>query len=497
MNKILIFFRHDHFEIWSIDANNRLIPLLFLDSNIVPLYFLISGTDISIGNFAKEQYNKGIGESLGCFWSEIAFSEQKIIRGSKSIQRKELLEIALLEIVFPELIRNYFENITLESFINSKSIIIIFEPFCNIESSKIIFESIKKKFFYSSNLFLVDYWNLLFEFYSDRKLINDPNQNLVVLGSYNSDLYLYLIENKEQKDINILVGKGVDPRLNAVSDFCIDKIKLRGSLLDHKEIRSYITNDVFKILNSLNKGFVEHVFDHPRLGVGRFILSLHKSVLESRIENPTDLLFIESEVMSFRDRNNCNNYIVLLTSAINLPVFYNRFEGIGTVKEPENFNNDILQYLLFNNTRFTFDKNSIIDESIISENIFKRDIPNEEVETVNKSTSIPQAPMIPGVPPVPILPGSNRTTILKSSPVVPLVPKPIKVPTTVSAPKMPNIPSKSFPTNSKENSKLQEKSSKPNATINSEVKPLSVPLPPVSKVKLPPPPPPPVPKKNK
>ena len=344
---------------------------------------------------------------------------------------------------------------------------------------------------------MVDYWNLLFEFYSDRNLINDPNQNLVVLGSYNSDLYLFLIENQEQKDINILVGKGVDPRLNAVSDFCIDKIKLRGSLLDHKEIRSYITNDVFKILNSLSKGFVEHVFDHPRLGVGRFILSLHKSVLESRIENPTDLLFIESEVMSFRDRNNCNNNIVLLTSAINLPVFYNRFEGIGTVKEPENFNNDILQYLLFNNTRFTFDKNSIIDESIISENIFKRDIPNKEVETVNKSKSIPQAPMIPGVPPVPILPGSNRASALKSSPAAPLVPKPIQVQRTVSAPKMPNIPSKSILTNSKENTKSQEISIKPNATIKNEVKPLSVPLPPVSKVKLPPPPPPPIPKKNK
>jgi hypothetical protein len=497
MNKILIFFRHDHFEIWSIDANNRLIPLSYLDSNIVPLYFLISGTDISIGNFAKEQYNKGIGESLGCFWSEVAFSEQKIIRGSKSIQRKELLEIALLEIVFPELIRNYFENTTLESFINNKSIIIFFEPFCNIESSKIIFESLKKKFFNSSNLFLVDYWKILFEFYCDRKLINEPNQNLVVLGSYNSDLYLFFIENQEQKDINILVGKGVDPRLNAVSDFCIDKIKLRGSLVDHKEIRSYITNDVSIILNSLSKGYVEHVFDHPRLGVGRFTLSLHKSVLESRIENPTDLLFIESEVMSFRDRNKCNNNIVLLTSAINLPVFYHRFEGIGTVKEPENFNDNILQYLLLNITRLAVGKNSKVDESIISENIIIRDISSEEVEDVNKLTSIPKAPMIPGIPPKPILPGNNRTTILKSSPVASPVPKPIKVPPPVSAPKMPNIPSKSILTNSKENTKSQEISIKPNATIKNEVKPLSVPLPPVSKVKLPPPPPPPVPKKNK
>ena len=114
MNKILIFFRHSHFELWSIDTNNRLVKLDYLDSNVIPLYFLISGSDISVGSFAKEQFEKGIGESLGHFWSQLALSEEKIIRGSKSLAKKELLPTALFEQVFSELARNYFDHNTVK-----------------------------------------------------------------------------------------------------------------------------------------------------------------------------------------------------------------------------------------------------------------------------------------------------------------------------------------------------------------------------------------------
>jgi hypothetical protein len=345
MSKILIFFRHDHFEIWSIDANNRLIPLDFLDSNIVPLYFLISGTDISIGKFAKEQYEKGIGESLGQFWDQIATSNEKIIRGASILPKRELLATAFIEVLLPDLSRNYFHNKSVESILQSQQVIVCFEPFCSEEKEKEIFELFKGKLFDSPNIVHLDFWNALFTFYNSKALLN-ADEKYVAVASYNSDLYCFLIEDRIQKDRYILEGKGIDPRLNAISDFCIEKIKARGSLVDSKEIRAYIKKDVSIILESLSNGLVEHVFNNPRLGVAKFTFSIHQSVLSSRLDNPSEFLFLETEILSFRKRNNCENTkLVFLTSSINQPIFFKRFESVGTIGEPKNFNDDFKIFL--------------------------------------------------------------------------------------------------------------------------------------------------------
>uniref|UniRef100_UPI00404ADE08 hypothetical protein n=1 Tax=Flavobacterium sp. TaxID=239 RepID=UPI00404ADE08 len=358
MNKILIFFRHSHFELWSIDTNNRLVKLDYLDSNVIPLYFLISGSDISVGSFAKEQFEKGIGESLGHFWSQLALSEEKIIRGSKSLAKKELLPTALFEQVFSELARNYFDHNTVEDIVSKTTILLCFEPFWDQKKSLKITELIRNKFFNSINIVCIDYWSLLFGFYKSIKITNPNNEKICVLGSYNSDLYCFLIEDGKQIDYVILEGKGIDPRLNAVSDFCIENIKSRGSLVDQNVIRSFIKKDVNNILSSLNKGLVEHVFDNPRIGVARFTLRVHKSVLDSRLENPSDLLLLESEVKSFRGRNNISSKIVLLTDSLNLSVFYNKFESIGFVGEPEDFNSELLKYLIIKHKELT---NTLVD----------------------------------------------------------------------------------------------------------------------------------------
>jgi hypothetical protein len=345
MSKILIFFRHDHFEIWSIDANNRLIPLDFLDSNIVPLYFLISGTDISLGKFANEQYEKGIGESLGQFWDQIATSNEKIIRGTSILPKRELLATAFIEVLLPDLSRNYFHNKSVESILQSQKVIVCFEPFCSEEKEEEIFELLKGKLFNSPNIVHLDFWNALFSFYNSKALLNADEKH-VAIASYNSDLYCFLIEERIQKDRYILEGKGIDPRLNAISDFCIEKIKARGSLVDAREIRAYIKKDVSIILESLSKGLVEHVFNNPRLGVAKFTFSIHQSVLSSRLDNPSEFLFLETEIFSFRKRNDCENTkLVFLTSSINQPIFFKRFESVGTIGEPKNFNEDFKIFL--------------------------------------------------------------------------------------------------------------------------------------------------------
>ncbi len=457
MENILLFFRYDQVELWSIDSSKRLIPLNYLDSNVIPLYFLISGSDLTIGGFAKEQFQKGVGECLGNFWSEVAFSEEKIIRNTSSVSKKNLLSTTIFESILPELSRNYFEGITIEEIIRNKKIIVCIEPFLDENKVSVFFELIQNHLFEIKNLIQINYWELLLNYYIGNRLI-DTNNKFNVLASYNGDLYCFLIENFKLKDFKVLDGKGIDPRLNAVSDYCVEKIKSRGSLVDIKLIRNYIRRDVEEILNSLSKGLVEHLFDNHRIGVGKFTLSFNKTVLESRLQNPSDLLFIYQEVVSFRERNNCNtSKIILLTESLNLPVFFDKFESIGVISEPKNFKNDLLQYLILEHNKLSNSVTGPVEKTPIPSPIIKcakceKEFPNETLLQDHAKTcgdiKIPPKPQGPPKPPGPPQPGPPK---LPGPPKPSGPPRPASpsgsspVPPKPSGPPRPSSPSGSAP----------------------------------------------------
>ena len=349
MNSILFFFRYDHFEIWSIDSNKRLVKINYQESNVVPLYFLISGSDISIGSFPKGQYLNGIGGTYGIFWKEVAFSNETIIRGVSTIEKNQLFGTTLIEQILPEICRNYFSNISLEDLLKSKILIFASEPFCDQEKFKKFVRNIIEIIPVTSNIKVLDFWKSLDLMYPNGNN-GVQSKSIFAIGSYNSDLYIFNVNRQLAKiqDSHILLGKGVDPRLKAISDFCIEKILQRGSLVSQDELRTLIEPDTQIILNLLSKGLIEHPFKNPRIGV-RFTLTIHKSMLESRIENPTDLLFIKDEVKSFYTRNNLEgSKIFILTPSLNIVQFYNQFEDIGYVKEDETLIENQLKTFILN-----------------------------------------------------------------------------------------------------------------------------------------------------
>ena len=72
MDSLLLFFREEILELWSIDPSGRLIAVNYNSSNKIPLYFLLSGDQIQMDSFAKESFKKSILNSYGDFWQNNA-----------------------------------------------------------------------------------------------------------------------------------------------------------------------------------------------------------------------------------------------------------------------------------------------------------------------------------------------------------------------------------------------------------------------------------------
>jgi hypothetical protein len=67
MNPLLIYFREECIELWSLDTNGRLLPVMYNSSNQLPLYFLLSGEEILMNKYAKDAYLNNEANSFGDF----------------------------------------------------------------------------------------------------------------------------------------------------------------------------------------------------------------------------------------------------------------------------------------------------------------------------------------------------------------------------------------------------------------------------------------------
>jgi hypothetical protein len=513
---LLIYFKENEVEFWSIDQNRRLIPVNCGSNNKAPLYFLVNGDQIAMDQNAKLQFEAESDNCFGNYWANLLNPKLKYNRFNTTHQFSSLLAYSLKEEILPAIIRFNYSDFTQESFLNTYQIVIVYDSFIDEQHRNVINkELIEIIGFHPSSLVSFDYWELYRSYYEKNGKLNSK-ESFISINSALGDLNINLVAQNPTLTINkkTLHGRGNDPRIDTILDYVAELAIKRGSLISMDEIKKRLINEGQVILDLLKEGWVNYKIKNRNIGIYPLNLDFHRSAIDNRLNNRASLNYIQSELDSFRNNNQANGLKILLNGEIiNQDVFTNFFKTTYSNVEVEstdfskNFKTFIFNYfdIQFNTNISTTtpiaggsDSNLTPTETCFSDQ--KKTVNSSEVSINTNEPKViikPQAPTIPGVPPVPILPGSNRASVLKSSPAAPLVPKPIQVQRTVSAPKMPTIPSKSILTNSKENTKSQEISIKPNATIKNEVKPLSVPLPPVSKVKLPPPPPPPVPKKNK
>jgi len=108
MDSLLLFFREEVLEMWSIDPNGRLLQVNYNSSNKIPLFFLLSGDQILMDSFAKESYNKKIENSFGDFWQNSASNMIEYQRFGAKYKFDTLLPDKLKESILPSVVKSHF-----------------------------------------------------------------------------------------------------------------------------------------------------------------------------------------------------------------------------------------------------------------------------------------------------------------------------------------------------------------------------------------------------
>ena len=223
MTSLLLYFKQDSVEFWSLDQSSRLIDLnVDSHSNILPLYLYAFDAEVEFGSFAKKKNEEGDSNAFGDYWRSVATKNDSINYYGNSVEKKKLLSLFL---------RKIFEK--LSDKLNFERIVLVFEPFISIDIKKeqmlYIAQSIK-----DIEIISIPFYYLFAEFNN----ISNPGvfKELIDFRSNYGDLYLNHVQNGSLKNSEVLAGLGIDPRLKSILNYLVKEIKDEGSYLSDEEI---------------------------------------------------------------------------------------------------------------------------------------------------------------------------------------------------------------------------------------------------------------------
>ena len=464
---LLIYFKEYTVEFWSIDQSRRLVPINFGVDNRAPLYFLVSGDQISMDQNAKIQFDLKTDNTYGNYWTNILNPQLKYNRFNSTHPFSSLLSFAIKENILPDIIRYNYSGFSQESFLNNFKTIIIYDSFIDEQHrNRVNKELIEVVGFNPSSLVSFDYWELYRAYYEKNGSINSK-ESFLSINSALGDLNINLVAQIPTLTINkkILIGRGNDPRLDTILEYVAEIAVKKGSLLPVNEIKKKIASDGPAILNLLNEGWVSYKIKNYDIGVYPLILDFHKDAVANRLNNRASLNFIQGEFDNFRNANQATGYKIFLNGEIiNQDIFIDFFKTTysSILTEEKNF---FKNFLLF-----TFD---YLENQL-------------NISHLREKEPRSSAPVFKIPPPINVKPTAPPSTQQKPTApppttLIPPVVKPLMPPKVTAPPPMPPKVSAPPP--------LPQK-----VTAPTPVPPkVSVPLPsPINKNIPPPPPPPPI-----
>ena len=465
MNPLLIYFSEEYIELWSLDTNGRLLPVMYNSSNQLPLYFLLSGEQILMNNYAKDAFLNNEANAFGDFWGNLDNNSISYDRFASKNSFSTLLPYVLKEAVLPSIAKSHFHT-NLSDLLEETNTAVLFDTFVEEKHKEIILNLFFEIIGFDPNTFLsFDYFDSFREIQIKYKAIT-LNDSFILANISCGNFYFHLIGKNSPLHLakKVLEGKGQDPVLDCVLDFLVEIAQAKGSMLKQMNIKKELKNDAIAILNKIPDGLVIHTVRSNNLDVNPLKISFHKNDIEGRINNRQSLNFIQNEFDSFRKQNNAEQLPVFLGGEIiNRSVFRDFFNNTYSKVnfEEVDFNSKIIISCL---------NRLLTKENATSDN---RQIPTTPIQTPPNGipTPVVKTPPILNTPPVvksPPLPAkqvngnADNKQILKPEIISPHIIKPeFKLP-----------------------------------PVNKDVKKVEVPpLPPRAKVPPPPPPPPPIKKK--
>lgn len=457
MDSLLLFFREDVLEMWSIDPNGRLLPVNYNSSNKMPLNFLLSGDQILMDSFAKKSYNENVVNSFGDFWQNNASNILEYERFGSKYKFDTLLPYTLKESILPSVVKSHFHCGNLSDFLTQFNTLIAFDSFIDQDQQEKINNNLLEIVGYKPNsLILIDFWENYKELLIKKNTITRNDSFVLVNGSI-GNIYFHLIGKNTPSHLSkkVLIGKGHDPRIDTILDFLSEIARTKGSIVPQSDIKKEILSDAEIILNKLSDGYVMHTIKNDKIGINPLKIGFHRSEIDGRLNNKQSLNFIQNEFDSFRRNNNAENLGIMLSgNVINQPVFKDFFSSTYSKvhSESEAFEMEFILRCLEQNRIYSSEApaNLVVATHPV--------VKTPPVVNIPPIVNTPPKATLPPVVKVPPVPNKNKISTTENKPEVkvpPIIKPEVKVPPVIK-----------------------------------EVKKVDIPPPPPSKGKIPPPPPP-------
>jgi hypothetical protein len=484
---VLVKISKHKISLWYQSGRSTYEPLVIKNSNEIPLYFYVNGTDFVFGDdLAIDRFNSNDPNSFGNYFDIIKDpSNHFIISGNKK-PVKQLLYHGIEKYLNFFITQVLYKNDSLESYRQNFPLRFWFEQDIE-EREKSLIENLFTEAGYD-NIDQINYNPFLFEVLVLNNVINS-NSSVLMLNGINNTLYLELYKNSKDLSNSFfkLDGYGADPSVKILAEMMLEDILAQ---------ESYLTIDKEKEVNSLLTYSADRLENITPIIKGDAILTdgkKHYFEVKQRVLNDRLLYYSNDSIMyaAINDLLSVNNIInenlvILLGSKeINTAYLINKL----LVKYPnvigidDNFKKEALKSIFakISKSGYIAFKKDVFNETNCSNSpsplIKAQTVQVNEVNNPREhSTRISSPPVPPRF--IPPLSSTNRVVPqpipsgLKPPLVLPVVP--VKK---VSAPSMPPLP----PT----------KVNTPPITISVNPPPIPV------GSKLPPPPPPPPPKIKK
>ena len=513
MNPLLLYFREEYIELWSLDKNGRLQPVMYNSSNHLPLYFLLSGEEILMNNYAKDKYLNNEGNAFGDFWKNLENNSISYNRFASNNSFSSLLPYTLKESVLPVIAKSHFYS-NLSDFLKETNTAVLFDSFVEEKHKEIILNLFFEIIGFDPNSILsFDYFDSFKEIQIKYKAITQSD-SFILANISCGNFYFHLIGKNSPLHLakKVLEGKGQDPILGVVLDFLVEIAQAKGSVLKHVDLRKELKNDAIEILNKIPEGLVVHTVRNNNLDVNPLKISFHKNEIEGRINNRQSLNFIQNEFDTFRRKHNAEQLPIFLSGSIINQLVFREFFCNTYAKvnlEDEKSDSDFILACL---SKIHFQdlssrKPNIIDDSFATSELKKQldekkigilpPIPSISLSVPPLPTGLKPPPLPPtkvSAPPLPpgVKPPPLPPTKLSPPPLPPGVKPPPVPPTKVSAPPLPpGVKPPPLPPTKVSAPPL------PPGVKQPPVPPTKLGSPPVPPGVKPPPPPPPPPPKNK
>jgi ribosomal protein L7/L12 len=431
MESLLLYFREEFLELWSMDANGRLVPVHYQNNYKIPLYFLINGEQVQMDEYARDAFNRNVTGSYGDFWKNIDNRGVTYTRFGSNHSFSTLIHYALKESVLPTVLKSYFHNSNFSEFLQSKNTFVLYDSFIDEDHREIInkgfFEIIG---FLPDSVTVMDFWNL---FRSARKIQDD---SFLFLNASLGNIYMHLIgrNHPHQLSKKIIEGKGRDPRIDTILDYIAEIAIQRGSPLKPSEIKREIANEGAAVLGLLGNGLVIHSIKNDNIGINPLRLNFHRSEIDGRLDNKQSLNLVQNELDNFRRSNNAETIpIHLFGSVINQQVFVDFF--VSTYSRVNSQGDDVVEAVLTECLSQTKRASSAVTPPTLG----------PPPSPVGARPAAPATPK-PGAPPAPVAPPKpSAPPVAVAKPATPQAPVPppapkMVVPAPPPAPKAPTPP---------------------------------------------------------